>query len=156
MKEIKKIDQNELNGIIDYLAYAIKSHQDWHPDIIVTMAKGGLIPSRLLAKALNISRILSYGISFYDENDQKEVEPVIYQGLEGCKKYILNKKILLVDDIADTGESFMSCKDHLIELGVYRDNIRSCSLYYKKQSRIKPTYYFSVLNDDVWAYFPWE
>lgn len=156
MNEIKTIDQKELNGIIDYLAHAVKADQDWQPDIIVTMAKGGLIPSRLLAKALNISRILSYGISFYNENDQKEVDPVIYQGLSDCKKYLVNKKILLVDDISDTGESFMSCMEHLKELGVYRDSIRSCSLYYKKQSRIKPTYCFSVLNNDVWVYFPWE
>lgn len=156
MNEIKTIDQKELAGIIDYLAHAIKSHQDWQPTVIVTMAKGGLIPARLLSKALNISRIFSYGINFYNEKDQKEVEPVIYQGLTGCEVYLKNKNILLVDDISDTGESFMSCIDHLKDMGVYHKNVRTCSLFYKKRSRVHPFYNFGMLNDDIWVCFPWE
>ena len=156
MKEIKTIDQKDLAGIIDYLAHKIRSDRVWQPNIVITMAKGGLIPARLLAKTLGITRILSYGISFYDENDQKTVDPVIYQGLEGCEPYLKDKNILLVDDISDTGESFRSCITHLKDMGVYHKNIRSSSLFYKKRGSYIPTYNFGVLNDDIWAHFPWE
>ncbi len=155
MKAIKTIDQKEINGIIDYLAHKI-THQSWRPDIIVTMAKGGLIPSRLLAKKLGINRILSYGISFYDDYDQKVDVPIVYQDLKSSKRLLMDKNILLVDDIADTGDSLIYCIDHLIELNVGRDNIKTCSLFKKRGSRIIPTFYFSDVENDVWVVMPWE
>jgi hypothetical protein len=164
MKSVKTIDQKEVTGMIDYLAHAIH-HQEWKPDVIVTMSKGGLIPSRLLAKKLNIKMILSYGISYYDENDKKTKEPVIYQGLNGSREFLRGKNILLVDDIVDTGDSLKHCIEHLCDLKVAKPDslhrgssrvYRTCSLYYKTQSCIHPDFTFDELNDDVWLIFPWE
>lgn len=158
MKSIKNIDQKEITGIIDYLAHTINHTPDgWHPDVIITMAKGGLIPARLLAKCLNINRIFSYGISFYDDNDQKVDKPIVYQDLSCCKDYLKGSvKILLVDDIADTGDSLVHCLTHLATLGINRENIKTCSLFYKERSYIVPDYTFGVLDNGLWVVHPWE
>lgn len=177
MNKIKTINQKELTGIIDYLSHKI-THQDWKPDVIVTMAKGGLIPARLIARKLNIKKILSFGISFYDNDDKKVDVPIIYQRLDECKDLLKGKNILLVDDIADTGDSLKYCIEHLKELGIvghdigttlYPDdehlhlvsykshrNYRTCSLFYKPKSKIIPDFSFGEIDSDIWAYFPWE
>ena len=155
MKTIRTIDQKEINGIIDFLAHTINESK-WKPDIIVTMAKGGLIPARLLAKRLSVSKILSFGVSFYDESDEKTAVPVLYQSLESSLNFLKGADILVVDDIADTGDSIRCCVKHLIDLGVDVNAIRTCCLFRKEKSSIGPSFYFSDVADDVWVYFPWE
>jgi hypoxanthine phosphoribosyltransferase len=155
MKSIVTISQKEVNGIIDYISHVINTQQ-WKPNIIVTMAKGGLIPARLLAKKLNINKILSFGISFYNDNNQKVTTPIIYQNLTGCKDLLICSNILLVDDIADTGDSLLYCMDHLASIGVDFHNIRTCSLYRKTGTRIIPDFYFNIVDDENWIVMPWE
>lgn len=155
MKTIKTIDQKEINGIIDFLVHAINESK-WKPDIIVTMAKGGLIPARLLSKRLSVSKILSFGVSFYNEKNEKTSTPIIYQNLESSLPFLVDKNVLIVDDIADTGDSLTYCIKHLKKIGINVNNIKTCCLFLKQKSNVIPYYYFDTLNDDIWVYFPWE
>lgn len=53
---------------------------------------------------------------------------------------------IIVDDIADTGETL----EHYVRLGFRY----TATLFYKKRSIIKPTFY--VRETDKWIVFPWE
>tara|TARA_Y100000310_G_C20534820_1_gene740341 strand:- start:539 stop:1024 length:486 start_codon:yes stop_codon:yes gene_type:complete len=55
-------------------------------------------------------------------------------------------KILVVDDIADTGKTL----EPLI-----RPNVITYTIYYHPQSTVKPDYYVFEKKDD-WVVFPWE
>lgn len=160
MTSIKSIDQKEIIGIIDYLSYKIqrsKSKSLYTPHVIVTLAKGGLIPARLLAKSLNINIILSYGISFYDDNNIKTNSPVVYQDLISSKEILQNKDILIVDDIIDSGDSIHHCIEHLTkDLNINRKNIRVCGIFKKDYSWLTPDYYFGIVDYKTWIHFPWE
>jgi len=161
MKTVRTIDQKEITGIIDYLSHNILHSKlyngSFNPQIIVTLAKGGFIPARILAKSLNINTILSYGISFYDKNNVKTENPIVYQDLTSCKEFLQDKNILIVDDIADSGHSINNCVKHLMcDIGVKNENIRTCCIFKKDRSSVTPHYYFDSVDYDTWINFPWE
>lgn len=153
MKNLKTYTQTEINGIVDYLSHEIRP---WKPNIIVALAKGGLIPARLIARNLNISKILSYGVSFYDENDEKMDAPVVYQNLDSAKALLKpDTKILVVDDIADSGDSLVNCITYLKHV-TKAENIKTCALFTKPRSKHKPIYSFDEVDNESWVVYPWE
>jgi hypoxanthine phosphoribosyltransferase len=53
--------------------------------------------------------------------------------------------VLIVDDIADSGETLLPYK-------IYQTAV----LHYKMQSEHIPTYYVEEVDDNVWLSYPWE
>ena len=62
------------------------------------------------------------------------------------------KKILLFDDVADTGESLIFASDYLLEQGAAL--VKTATLFFKERSAITPDYYASRTN--AWIIFPFE
>lgn len=72
------------------------------PQVIVGIARGGWIPARILSDVLYTSAMFNVRIEYYSELGIKGPEPKVTQPLSVP---IEGKKVLLVDEIADTGES---------------------------------------------------
>jgi len=119
------------------------------PDVIVGIARGGWIPARLLADFYGNRRTANIKIEFYDNTSRATENPIITQkiseGVEG-------KVVLIVDDVADSGKSLLAAIEHIKEMGA--KEIKTATLYYKKQSVIKPDYYINETNS--WIVYPWE
>ena len=59
-------------------------------------------------------------------------------------------RLLVLDDIADTGETLFDIKDKM-------PNPKLATLHYKTSSIIKPEYYAEEIADDFgWIVYPWE
>jgi hypoxanthine phosphoribosyltransferase len=65
------------------------------------------------------------------------------------------KKILLVDDINDTGATFVNIMRNMLNDGVNLDDVTLCALYQKNTSDIEVDVYGFIAGDD-WLVFPWE
>ncbi len=92
------------NQIYDMLlsqAQKIQS-QNYKPDVIVGVARGGTIPARILSDLLETPKIGAVQIEFYVGIAETTLEPTLKQALN---TQAIGKKILLVDDIADSGRS---------------------------------------------------
>ena len=61
--------------------------------------------------------------------------------------------ILLVDDIADSGDTLQTVKD---KLTVWHKEVTTLTLIYKTHSIIKPDYYYEKRINKQWVIFPWE
>ncbi len=118
-------------------------------DRVVTLAKGGWPMSRTLADFLEISEVQSMGLKFYKGIDSRMAKPVIYQDLPVD---VSGESILLFDDVADTGESLAFAIDYLLERGAAL--ITTACIYYKKRSRVKPSFFATQV--DGWIVFPYE
>lgn len=123
--------------------------EDFKPEIIIGVARGGWIPARLLADLLGISKLVSLGISFYSDIAQTEKAPVITQPISDK---IEGKVVLMVDDVADTGQSLKIGRDHVARL--QPKSLKIATIYKKPWSIIAPDYFTSV--SDAWIVFPWE
>ena len=144
----------------NYISYsAINLANDiknsFEPDYILAISGGGLIPSRMIRKVIN-KPIISLTIKYYDENDQIMDSPEIIQWVD--RELIENKKILIIDEIDDTGKTL----DFIInKLKEYNPNELCLGVIFNKKKEkaynfeeIK--YFCSEEIDDNWVVFPWE
>ena len=119
------------------------------PDVIVGIARGGWIPARILSDVLYANTLQNIRIEYYTDVGAKGKEPRITQPLTGSMK---NKTMLLVDEVADTGDTLVHAVKHVKKLGVV--DVRSAVLHYKPTSIVKPDYY--MVETTSWTVYPWE
>lgn len=125
------------------------SLEGFKPDIIVGISRGGWLPARVLSDLLENPYITSVGAEFYVGVYETISEPRLTQQIPVS---VFDKRILLVDDVVDTGKSAVLIRDHLSRQGVKETMI--LTLYYKPWSAIKPDFYGEETSD--WIVFPWE
>ncbi len=89
------------------------------PDVIVGIARGGWIPARILSDVLYANTLQNIRIEYYSDVGAKGKEPRITQPLTGSMK---NKTMLLVDEVADTGDTLVHAVEHVKQLGVEESN----------------------------------
>jgi hypothetical protein len=65
---------------------------------------------------------------------------------------ISHKRVLVVDDVADTGESLLVALEHVRERGA--GEIRTVTLYHKPHSKFRPDFFSQTTSH--WIIFPWE
>ncbi len=123
--------------------------QNYKSDLIVGIAKGGVIPARILTDLLEAPQLTTIQTEFYTDLNQTKQEPTVKQALNIL---IEGKKTLLVDDIADSGKSLQLALNHLKQQGV--QEIRTATLYWKPQSAVVPDFWEKQTS--LWVVFPWE
>lgn len=119
------------------------------PDVIVGVSRGGWTPGRVLSDLLENPEIANVKAEFYLGVAETKKEPVITQGVSAA---VEGKKVLIVDDVADTGKSLRLVKAHLLEKGA-RD-LKIATLYHKPWSVTVPDYFERTTR--AWIIFPWE
>ncbi|MGD6810719.1 MAG: phosphoribosyltransferase [Candidatus Bathyarchaeia archaeon] len=124
-----------------------KSH--FLPDIIVGIARGGLVPARILTDLLETPQVATIRIEFYADIKQPSIQPILKQPLNTP---VNGKKILIVDDISDSGQSLKTAKQHLLEKGAAETKI--ATLYAKSTTQTMPDYVEKTA--ERWIVFPWE
>ena len=90
------------------------AEDNYYPDIIVGIARGGWIPARLLADFYSNRRTANIKIEFYNNTSRTSDNPIITQKIS---ENVEEKLVLIVDDVADSGKSLMAAVEHIIEMG---------------------------------------
>jgi hypoxanthine phosphoribosyltransferase len=139
------------NHIYDMLLCQAKKIQihNFKPDVIIAIARGGLVPARILTDLLETTELGFIQIRFYTNINQSSQHPTLKQSLT---TQIIGKKTLLVDDIADTGESLKFAQTHLQTLDALE--IKTATLYQKPQSTTIPDFFEKQTTS--WVVFPWD
>jgi len=119
------------------------------PDVIVGVSRGGWPPARVISDLLGNPRLANVTAEFYVGVAETKGKPVITQPVSVSVK---GKKVLVVDDVADTGESLRLVRAHLGEQGA--TEVKIATIYYKPWSVIIPDYYEKETSS--WIVFPWE
>jgi hypothetical protein len=119
------------------------------PDLIVGVCRGGWAPARVMSDLLENANTASIRIEFYLAPGVTSRKPVISQAIMVPVKGV---NVLVVDDVADTGESLKVAVEHLDVCGAKA--IRTATIYYKPQSIFKPDFF--IVQTEQWIIFPWE
>jgi len=119
------------------------------PDIIVGVSRGGWPPARVLSDLMGNSNLANVRAEFYLGVAETKEEPVLTQPVS---MEVAGKKVLVVDEVADTGKSLKLVKEHIIEKGA--TEVKIATVYYKPWSIVKPDYY--ERETSKWIVFPWE
>lgn len=118
-------------------------------DRIVVIAKGGLTWSRVLADYLQIPDIEIIRVKLYRGIGKAFKKPRIIQDI---KADINGEKILLFDDVADSGQTLEFVKKLLLKLGA--KSVDTSTLFFKSSSKIIPDFFDH--QTDAWIVFPHE
>ena len=121
----------------------------FEPDVIVGVSRGGWAPARVMSDLLENPKLVNVRAEFYLGVAETKGEPVITQPVSTSVK---DKKVLVMDDIADTGKSLRLVKKHILEEGA--TDVKIATIYYKPWSVLKPDYYKKKTS--LWVIFPWE
>lgn len=121
----------------------------FRPDVIVGISRGGLPPARVMSDLLGNVDLANIRVEFYRGVAETKDEPVITQPLS---MPIWGKRVLIMDDVADTGRSLKLVRDYVMEQGARE--VKVATIYYKPWSIVVPDYYVKVTRK--WIVFPWE
>ena len=122
----------------------------YEPDWIVAIARGGLIIGGALAYALGHKNIVTVNVEFYTGVDARLDVPVELPPVLNLDD-IANRKVLIADDVADTGETLKLVIDKCKKAC---DEVRSAVLYEKSHSIVHADYVWK--KTDQWIDFPWS
>ncbi|MDO8610830.1 MAG: phosphoribosyltransferase family protein [bacterium] len=128
------------------LSTKIKEHNERF-DLIVAIARGGLSISHIMSDFLKLP-ITTFTVSTYKDFKQEKIPEITLKIGNNLHK----KRILLVDDVSDTGKTFIRGIDYLKELGV--EHIKTASPFIKGWTAHIPDYYIS--KTDKWIIFPFD
>ncbi|MCC6021582.1 MAG: phosphoribosyltransferase [Desulfurococcaceae archaeon] len=133
------------------LARIIKN-SGFKPDVIVAIARGGYVPARLLCDFLGVENLLSLQSQHWTEA-AKVAEKALIKF-----KYVVDlsgMKVLIVDDIVDTGESLILARD-FIKNEWRPEEVKIATLQWiSPVAKLKPDYYLIEVKEWVWFQYPW-
>lgn len=148
MKEFELLSWNKLHRDIIKLCSKIEESK-YEPEILVAIARGGWVIGRIVSDILEIDNITDLHVSFYEDIKKTKKEPII---LEGVGKEVKDKRVLIVDDISDTGESLRISVEYVKSKNPSK--IKVATLYVKPWTKFWPDYY--VRETDKWIIYPYE
>ena len=126
----------------------LKKIPDNEFDTLIGIARGGLTLTHMLSEALDIRNVQTISTQLYDETKKRECITINDTcSLEG------SKSVLLVDDIADSGETLKALYNHLT-LTYPHIHFKTATLFYKKSSVFEPDFW--VKEATSWIEFFWE
>jgi hypoxanthine phosphoribosyltransferase len=167
-------DVEHMINVLVNLMYA----DNWRPDYIVGLTRGGLVPTAIMS---NITGIKCHTLDTRSDNQEsncwmaEDAFGYVYSDDrdkvwgEAFSDPSSKKKILILDDLNNTGNSFKFIKndwqsgclpDNPNWDTIWHDNVRFATLVDNGASEFKDTDYTAVeINKDeegVWVVFPWE
>lgn len=124
----------------------------WRPDVIVAVARGGYVPSRLLCDFLDVTDLLSVQSQHWVEAALKAEKAILRYPY---KVDLSDKNVLLVDDIVDTGETLILARDFISREWRPRSLRIGALQWISPVAKIKPDYYYLEVKEWVWFQYPW-
>ncbi|ALD00845.1 phosphoribosyltransferase [Actinomyces sp. oral taxon 414] len=149
----------ELFGIAERELAAQIVASGWMPDLIIGIARGGLIPAGAIGYAIGVKAMGAMNVEFYTGVGQTLDEPVVLPPLMDASE-LPGKRVLVVDDVADSGKTLKLVMELLrhqgLDLGGEKVNVdaRSAVIYRKPRSVFEPDYCWRVTGK--WINFPWS
>ena len=119
------------------------------PDAIIGLLRGGVVPARIMADYFGIVLdFFALDVKLYTGIGTRKEEPVIRYDFKDSD--IKDKRILVLDDIYDSGKTMNAVIDHF-----EGHNITTATLLWKETAQKKPNYYAEVAKEEEWTIFPW-
>ncbi|MEO3935728.1 phosphoribosyltransferase family protein [Dermatophilaceae bacterium Soc4.6] len=123
---------------------------DWAPDMILSIARGGLLIGGALGYALGIKNTYTMNVEFYTGVDERLEVPRI---LPPAPDFVDlgDARVLVADDVADTGHTLRSVQEFVAgKVG----EVRTAVIYEKPHSVVRCDYVWR--RTDKWINFPWS
>ncbi len=124
----------------------------WVPDIVVAVSRGGFVPARLICDFLDINDLLAVQSQHWVEAARAAERAILKY------PYVVDasgKRVLIVDDIVDTGDTLDLAKT-FVEREWKPLDVKTAALQWiSPVAKFKPDYYYIEVKDWTWFQYPW-
>jgi len=121
----------------------------WLPEVVVAVARGGLLPAGAMAYALGVKAMATMNVEFHSTAGL--AHPVLLPPLMDLGA-LAGKRVLVVDDVADSGRTLALVLDAVA--GLAGTTARSAVIYLKPTSVVQPDFVWRRTSH--WITFPWS
>ena len=134
----------------DSRALAWRLHAAGPFEAVVAITRGGLVPAAIVARELNVRMIETVCVVSY-QNYKNEGELTVLKGItpEIVAMHAKGQRVLIVDDLVDTGKTARVVRDLLPEA-------HFATVYAKPLGRPLVDTFVTEVSQDTWIYFPWD
>jgi uncharacterized protein len=148
------ISWEQYHALIERLALIIHE-SGWKFDKIVCLARGGVrvgdVLSRIFDLPLGILSTSSYREAAGTQQGQLDIAQFIT-----ITRGTLDGRVLLVDDMVDTGLTFNRVSEHLLTQFPAITELKSAVLWWKGHAQAEPDYFVEKLPTNPWIHQPFE
>ncbi len=150
MAEEREILTWELFGTASRDLAQMVADSGFKPQMVLSIARGGLLIGGAVGYALDLKNTYTMNVEFYTGVDERlEVPRILPPAPDFVDLH--NAKILIVDDVADTGHTLKSVQEFCVgKVG----EVRTAVIYEKPHSVVKCDYVWR--RTDQWINFPWS
>ena len=156
---INYISWKEITDIINYMGSNIE--KTYKPEIIISIVRGGMIPSVILAHKLNVRNVENIKSieTLNDEINAIKQEPIIDTNINLSN--IKGKKVLIVDDILGSGATIKKIKEEVKKWKSKEIRTAICIVNEENWEKSNTNNYkdeIEYIGKSVrgWVVFPWE
>ena len=147
------VSYDEYHDLIEKLA--IKVHQSgWKFDTILCLARGGMRPGDVLSRIFDVPLAIMSTSSYRAEEGTVQGHLDIAHFITTPQGQIAGK-VLLVDDLADTGHTLRAVVERLRGMPAI-DELRAAVIWVKGVSTYEPDYHVETLPTSPWIHQPFE
>lgn len=153
MMEIKCkiVTWNEIYDSTKKLARMVED-SNYNPEFLIGLARSGFVPSRLLSDFLGITALYCLKVEHWlDTTAQHKDEATIPIRVPFNVK---GKRVLVVDDIVDTGKSMDISVEYVKSLKPL--NVKTAVIHYITSSQHIPSFYVQKIESWWWFIYPWN
>ena len=134
----------------DSRALAWRLHEAGPFEAIVCITRGGLVPAAIVARELNVRMIETVCVvSYRDYKTQGDLSVLKAISPEVTGLHKGGKRVLIVDDLVDTGKTARVVRDLL-------PDAHFATVYAKPMGRPLVDTFITEVSQDTWIYFPWD
>jgi uncharacterized protein len=122
----------------------------YEPDILLGIARGGLLVAGALSYALEVKNTFTMNVEFYTGIDERLPVPMLLPPVPPLVD-LHDSRMLIADDVADTGQTLALVKGFCAgQVG----EVRVAVLYEKPRSIVECEYVWR--RTERWVVFPWS
>jgi hypoxanthine phosphoribosyltransferase len=122
-------------------------------DVMLVITRGGMVPACIISERMNLRNILVAAVMFYTGEARTLEKPIFLQF--PADPLLNGKRVLIVDDVWDSGRTIMAVKQRVLEAGGHP---KTAVLHFKpaksRYTHERPDYY--VDETDAWVVYPWD
>lgn len=123
---------------------------EYKPDIVLALSRGGFVPARIVCDLLIVKDLVSIKVDHWGITAQKDglarLRYPVEISLEG-------KRILIVDDITDTGESLSLALEWVKKQNPAE--VKTAVVYHISHSKTVPDFFGEEMKGSDWAWIVW-
>ena len=143
------ISWSEIQRLCLHLAKEVKA-SGFRPDVVIAIGRGGYVPARLICDYMDVMALTSIKIEHYFSGSSKTEQAIIKYPLCGDIK---DQKVLLVDDVNDSGDTLEAAIEHLQTF--HPEVIRTSVMHHKLTTHFSIDYYARKVVKWRWLIYPW-